>query len=62
LKSAIEGSQLLGCLSTINTENAWLAPSKFVGMAFLFTGIGLAMATIILGLRSQSQQLWDILT
>ena len=51
LNPAIEGSQLLGSLSSINTVNAWLAPFKFVGMAFLLTGIGLALATIIRGLR-----------
>ena len=62
LNPAIEGSQLLGCLSTINTVNAWLAPFKFVGMAFLLTGTGLALATIIRGLRWQPQRLWDILT
>ena len=62
LNPAIEASQLLGSLSTINTVNAWPALFKFVGMAFLLTGIGLALATIIRVLRWQSQRLWDILT
>ena len=62
LSPAIEASQLLGSLSTINTVNAWPALFKFVGMAFLLTGIGLALATIIRVLRWQSQRLWDILT
>lgn len=62
LNPAIEGSQLLGSLSTINTANAWVVPFKFVGMAFLLTGIGLALATTIRVLRWQSQRLWDILT
>ena len=62
LNPALEGSQLLGSLSTINTTSAWLAPFKFVGMALLLTGIGLALATIIRVLRWQSQRLWDILT
>ncbi|MBQ12459.1 MAG: hypothetical protein CMJ45_13035 [Planctomyces sp.] len=62
LNPAVEGSQLLGSLATINTVNAWLAPFKFVGMALLLTGIGLALATIIRVLRWQSQRLWDILT
>ena len=62
LNPEIEGSKLLGSLSTINTVNAWLATFKFVGIAFLLTGIGLALATIIRVLRWQSQQLWDILT
>ena len=47
---------------SINTVNACLALFKFVGMAFLLTGIGLALATIIRVLRCQSQRLWDILT
>ena len=62
LNPAIEGSRLLGSLSTINPVNAWLVPFKFVGMAFLLTGIGLALATIIRVLRWRSQRLWDILT
>jgi hypothetical protein len=62
LNPAAQGSQLLGSLSTIHTVNAWLAPFKFVGMALLLTGIGLALATIIRVLRWQSQRLWDILT
>ena len=62
LNPAIEGSQLLGSLSTINTVNAWAAPFDFVGMVFLPTGIGLALATIIRVLRWQSHRLWDILT
>ena len=39
LNPAIEGNELLGSLSTINTMNAWLAPFKSVGMAFLLTDI-----------------------
>ena len=62
LNPAIEGSQLLGSLSSINTVNAWLAPFQFVGMAFLLTGIDLEFATIIRVLRCQSQRLWDLLT
>lgn len=62
LNPAVEGSQLLGSLATINTVNAWLAPFKFVGMALLLSGIGLALATIIRVLRWQSQRLWDVLT
>ncbi len=36
-------------------------PLKFVGMAFLFTGIGLALATIVQVLRWQSSRLWEAL-
>ena len=32
LNPAIQGSQLLGRLSTINTVNAWFAPVKSVGI------------------------------
>ena len=59
---AAAGSQLLGSLSTINTVNAWLALFKFVGVASLLTGIGLALATIIPVLRWQSERLWDVLS
>ena len=62
LNPAAAGSQLLGSLSTINTVNAWLAPFKFVGVASLLTGIGLALATIIRVLRWQSEHLWDVLS
>ncbi len=33
LNPVAAGSQLLGCLLTIDTVNAWLAPFKFVGVA-----------------------------
>ena len=62
LNPAAAGSQLLGSLSTINTVNAWLAPFKFVGVASLLTGIGLALASIIRVLRWQSERLWDVLS
>ena len=52
---------LLADLGTINAVKLWLEPLKFVGMAFLFTGIGLALATIVEVLRWQSSRLWDAL-
>ena len=55
LNPAAQGSQLLGNLSTINTMNAWLAPFKFIGMALLLNGLGLALATILRVLGWQSQ-------
>ncbi|MCI0439455.1 MAG: hypothetical protein L0177_10020 [Chloroflexi bacterium] len=61
LDTAVEGSGLLADLGTINAIKLWLEPFKFVGMAFLFTGIGLALATIVRVLRWQSSRLWDIL-
>ena len=62
LNPAAAGSQFLGSVSTINTVNPWLAPFKFVGVASLLTGIGLALATIIRVLRWQSERLWDVLS
>ncbi len=57
LNPAAEGSGLLADLGTINALKLWLAPFKFVGMATLFTGIGLALATIVQVLRWQSNRL-----
>ena len=62
LDPAGEGSALLGRLSTINSIQAWLAPFKFVGIAWLLTGIGLALATIVQVLRRQSRRMWDWLS
>ena len=62
LNPAVEGSQLLGTLATINSTKMWLAPLKFVGMALLLSGIGLALATIVGGLRWQSNRLWTMLS
>ncbi len=62
LNPALEGSQLLGTLSTINSIKMWLAPLKFVGMALLLSGIGLALATIVGILRWQSNRLWTMLS
>jgi len=52
---------LLSDLGTINSVMLWLTPFKFVGMALLFTGIGLALATIARVLRWQAKRLWEIL-
>ena len=62
LNPAVEGSQLLGTLSTITSIQMWLAPLKFVGMATLFVGVGMALATIVSVLRWQSNRLWDMLS
>ena len=62
LNPAAEGSSLLRDLGTINAVKLWLEPFKFVGMALLFTGIGLALATIVRVLRWQSNRLWNILS
>ena len=62
LNPALEGSGFLDDLSTINSVQAWLAPLKFVGIAMLLSGIGLALATIVRILRWQSIRLWDMLS
>ena len=62
LNTALEGSGFLDDLSTIHTVQAWLAPLKFVGMALLLSGIGLALATIVSALRYQSNRLWSMLS
>ncbi len=62
LDAAAEGSALLANLGTITAIKFWLEPFKFVGLAFLFTGIGLALATIVRVLRWQTNRLWDILS
>jgi len=53
---------LLADLGTINAINLWLAPFKFVGLAEVLSGIGLALATIVQALRWQTNRLWDILS
>jgi len=46
---------------TINAIKLRLAPFRLVGMATLFTGIGLALAPIVQVLRWQSNRLSNIL-
>jgi hypothetical protein len=53
---------LLADLGTISSVKLWLEPFKFVGMAMLLTGIGLALATIVRVLRWQSSRLWEVLS
>ncbi len=62
LNPAAEGSGLLADLGVINAIKLWLAPFKFAGMATVFTGIGLALASIVVVLRWPSQGLWDLLS
>ena len=62
LNPAAKGTDLLRQLGTNNAIKVWLAPFKFVGMATLFTGIGLALATIVQVLRWQSNRLWSVLS
>ena len=44
--AAESGSTLLGNLGTLTTIPRWLAPLKFVGVAFFMTGIALEFSTI----------------
>jgi len=62
LDAAATGSGLLSDLGTINAIMLWVTPFKFVGLAFLFAGIGMALATIIRVLRWQTNRLWEILS
>ncbi len=61
LNPAPAGSDLLSDLGTVQAMDRWLTPFKFVGLALLLSGIGLALATIIWTLRFQSRRLLDIL-
>ena len=61
LNPAEAGSALLGKIQTINATKAWLAPFKFLSMAFLFSGIALALVTIVTVLRFQSRRLLELL-
>ncbi|MDA1258531.1 MAG: hypothetical protein O3C10_11935 [Chloroflexi bacterium] len=60
LNPATEGSSILDDLSTIETTKAWITPLNFFGMSMLFTGIALALATIIQVLRFQARRLVEI--
>ncbi len=53
---------LLSDLGTISAVKLWLEPLKFVGLALVLTGIGLALATIVRVLRWQANRLWDLLS
>ena len=62
LNTAPAGSDLLRDLGLMNALEAWLAPFKFVGMAFLFTGIALALVTIVTVLQFQTRRMVEIVT
>ena len=62
LGPALENSGFLDDLKTINSTQAWLTPIKFLGIAFLLSGIGLALATIVGALRWQNNRLWSMLS
>lgn len=60
LDAAGTNSKLAKQLSQIQSTKAWLEPLKFVGVAFLLTGISLALATIRKILQFQAQRLAEI--
>ncbi len=55
-----QGDGLLADIGTIKSVNAWLTPFKFVGMAFLFSGIALALLTIVKVLRFQASRFVEV--
>ena len=60
LNPAAAGSDTLRDLGVIKATGAWLTPVKFVGMAFMFSGIALALVTIISVLRFQAARLVEL--
>ena len=61
LNPAEAGSDILRDLGRIQALGTWLAPLRFVGLALVLSGIGLALATIVRVLRWQSGRLVEIL-
>jgi hypothetical protein len=57
LNPAQPGSALLQQLETVSSFARWLNPLRMVGMAFLFSGITIALTVIIGTLRGQAQLL-----
>jgi hypothetical protein len=57
LNPAQPGSALLQQLETVSSFARWLNPLRMVGMAFLFTGITIALTVIIGTLRGQADLL-----
>lgn len=62
LDAAPAGSALLAQLATIQSVKAWLEPLKFVGVAFLLTGISLALATIRKILQFQAGRIIELVS
>ena len=57
---AAAGSDLLADTGLVHAVKAWLTPMEFLGMAFLFSAITLALATIVTALRFQARRLVEI--
>ena len=60
LNPASAGSDILRDLGLMNALNAWHEPLKFVGMAVLFSGIALALVTIVKTLQAQTKRMTEI--
>ncbi len=60
LNPAAAGSDLLAQLGSTNAVKAWAEPLKFVGVATMLAGIGLALATIVKVLRGQGQTIANL--
>jgi hypothetical protein len=57
LNQAVTGSSLLALQGTVQSFSRWLNPLRMIGMAFLFTGITLALKAIIGILQAQAMLL-----
>jgi len=57
LNPASAGSALLNQLGVVSSFGKWLEPLRMIGMAFLFTGITLALTVIINTLMTQAKML-----
>ena len=57
LNNAAAGDTLLNQLGMVSSYAKWLNPLRIVGMAFLFTGITVALTVIIGTLRMQAGML-----
>ncbi len=57
LNPALPGSATLALLASVSSYAAWLNPLRMMGMAFLFTGITIALGVIINTLKMQSGML-----
>jgi hypothetical protein len=57
LNQAEAGSVLLNQFQTVSSFSSWVNPLRMVGMAFLFTGITIALSVIIGTLVMQSKML-----
>ena len=60
INGAAAGSDLLADTGLVHAVKAWLTPMEFLGMAFLFSAITLALATIVTALRFQARRLVEI--